>query len=189
MSKQNDKINTKFMKKNNVLIGKEELIQAVLSGHMTKAELAKRVGITRSAVTQFFKRLEESQGNPVIKKIKKENREFLERISENLEDIPDLEPFEHILKRLIFELQAIINDTRPELIGEWTPGWNNTRIKAMSELKDTMKMFIEYYGDMKSNRDLTQLQIIKDKLDLTVDFLVEKSPELVSEYIDFISSE
>ncbi len=183
----------KFSKKSVFLTNErgEECLIALLQETKSQSEIARDLGISPSAITQYKKQIWNwiDDLEPFQKQIVKEQEKTLKAISEKSR-IMSIEELGSLIQGNIDECSDIIYDLnflpitpRDEL------SFQMLRIKAMDKLEKSIAIYLDRYGSLSEVKASAELKKIKENVARTVNFLLERFPEereIVKDYVKFL---
>ena len=169
-----------------------ELLEHLLKGTLSQAEISRRLGKSDSAICQYKKQI-----SKYVDKLKPHQKELIKEQSQALAETSDinavmsLEEMGEILQKNINECTEIIHRVHVliPLTDDNAIAIQHLRLKAMEKIEKTIAIYFDRYGSLSEVKASAELKKIKDKVGKTITFLITSlpnKPELVREYIEFL---
>lgn len=163
-----------------------DLVEDLFYRRKSHSEVASILGITRSGVTHFVRRLElwveEHPGKDSVYRAMKGKREGLEDFSGEMEE------FKEMHKELIKQLGEMV--TLIDLLDadKRRPQWYDVRLRAMKMLRDFMADYWDRFGHyVEDDKDGENINaVLQKRIDGFMDFLEKHSPQSVGAFIDYL---
>ena len=170
----------------------EELLEHLLKGTKTQAEISRLLGISESGVCQYKKQINKylDELKPLAKALVKEQRVALAETADP-SAVMSLEDLGEKIQNNIDECSLIINNAMTLLPynDDTAIAFQHLRLKAMDKLEKSISIYFDRYGSLSEVKASAELKRIKEKVEDTVTFLLKKfpdNPEAIQEYIKFL---